>query len=118
MVSEKPARILRRMGVDEMAIAEMDDFAAWRLIYANKPKPKVKPTTICFTGFVDSQKTILRQEAEGIGLVVTTAVSGSTAYLCAGPNAGPAKLQKAKDGGAVILNLEEFYEILETGALP
>lgn len=118
MVSEKPARILRRMGVDEQAISAMDDAAAWRVIYANKPRPKVRPTTICFTGFPDSQKSTLRQTAEEIGLVVTTAVSGSTAYLCAGPNAGPKKLEKAESAGTVILTLEGFYEIVGSGVLP
>lgn len=118
MVSEKPLRILRRMGADEATIAAMDDIGAWRLIYANRPRPVVKAESICFTGFSDAQKSILERDAVAIGLRVTGSVSSLTRYLCTGPNAGPAKRKKATEVGSKILELDAFYEIVATGVLP
>lgn len=118
MISEKPLRILRRMGVDEAAIATMDDLSAWRTIYANQPRPQVKAESICFTGFTDAQRTVLEQDAISIGLRVTGSVSKLTRYLCTGPNAGPAKRKKAAEAGSTIIDLNGFYEIVATGVLP
>ena len=37
------------------------------------------------------------------------------AFLCAGENAGPAKRQKAREQGTVILTREDFEHLLENG---
>jgi BRCT domain type II-containing protein len=38
-------------------------------------------------------------------------------YLIAGDNAGPTKLQTARDQGTKVLSKKEFLEFLETGEL-
>ena len=45
-------------------------------------------------------------------------VTQSLRYLVTGPNAGPTKLQKAREQEDVILNTDQFHIVLETGELP
>lgn len=39
-------------------------------------------------------------------------------FLCAGDNAGPAKLEKARAPGVVIMDRAQFENLLETGEIP
>lgn len=116
-VSQKASRILRRMGLDDEAIARMNHRAAWDYIYENTPK-KPKKLTVCFTGFTDDERPFLRAEAERIGMAVRTSVNGSTGYLCIGSEPGPSKMRIAKEAGVPIITKEEFLKIVATGELP
>lgn len=51
-------------------------------------------------------------------LEVVGSVTKNLAFLCAGENAGPAKLAKATEQGVVVLNREQFEHLLETGEIP
>lgn len=120
MVSEKAARILRKHGFQDEAIGAMNETEAWREVYARAPtrRTRASPITICFTGFVDIEKSRYQRLAESLGLRVTSGVSGKTSYLFFGANAGPAKLAKAQELGVKIMEIDRFLNLVETGELP
>jgi len=121
MPSEKLARILRaKSPFSEEQISQMTDAEGWGWVYANNPPTKRKRsgTEVCFTGFGASEKQSLIRLATDAGLIVVTGVTEKLSMLCIGPNAGPAKLDKAKKRGVPLLTLEQFNLFLETGELP
>lgn len=74
---------------------------------------------ICFTGFGDERRFELERAARSVGLRVRNNVSIRLHYLCAGPNAGPAKLKKARAQGVRIVSAEgELAALLAEGNLP
>ncbi len=73
---------------------------------------------ILFTGFTAALRAELEQQCEAAGLRVMKSVSLSLTFVCAGPNAGPAKVAKARMQGAYVLDAEALPSFLETGELP
>lgn len=88
------------------------------------PPPAISPsrrssgTEILFTGFPAVQRAVLESKAEEAGLIVVKTVTKNMTYLCGGPTAGPAKLEKSREKGVWILNQPAFFQLLETGELP
>jgi NAD-dependent DNA ligase len=122
MAGQRVTMILRsKTDLSDDQIAQLSDAEGWRLIYTLKP-PKTqiqeKTNQICFTGFSPSDKDRLGQLAAAVGLDVVKSVTQSLAYLVAGPNAGPAKLRKAREQNVVILNEGQFDEFLLFGEAP
>lgn len=116
MASEKVTRILKAkspFSVDE--IAAMSDAQGWDWIYANAKPRKEKLTQVCFTGFSAADKAELTSLAHAANLEVVGSVTKNLAFLCAGENAGPAKLEKARDQDNHILSKAQFLHLLETG---
>lgn len=66
---------------------------------------------ILFTGFPRAQRAELEALAEASGMVVRKSVTVDLSYLCAGPNAGPAKLAQARDARVSIIDHEEFLSL-------
>lgn len=100
----------------------MTDREAWAWLYEHFP-PKTERynksiAAICFTGFSISDRAKLEREALDAHLHVVKSVTKTLRYLVAGENAGPAKLEKAKDQDVVLLNIEQFRQMLDTGELP
>jgi BRCT domain type II-containing protein len=50
-------------------------------------------------------------------LEVVGSITKNLAFVCAGENAGPSKLEKAKEQGVHVLNREQFEHLLETGEI-
>lgn len=73
---------------------------------------------ILFTGFPSVQRADLEQKAMNAGMHVVSSVTRGLSYICGGPNAGPTKLEKAREKGVWILNQPLFIRLLETGELP
>ena len=73
---------------------------------------------ILFTGFPAVQRAALEQRSESGGLRVVQTVTKGLVFLCAGPNAGPAKTAKAREQHVYVLKEPELYALLETGELP
>lgn len=73
---------------------------------------------ICFTGFKKVDKERLAATAEDRGLFVVTTVRKNLEFLCCGYNAGPKKIEKARNQGAFILSEKQFLALMETGELP
>jgi len=75
------------------------------------------PAHIIFTGFPKAQRAELEALATKAGMRVCATVTQDCAYLVAGPNAGPTKLETAESMGALILDGEQFLTMLETGEI-
>ena len=73
---------------------------------------------ILFTGFKAADRQRLEAWAEGQGLRVMRSKSPLLSFLCIGANAGPSKVEAAREAGAFIVTEEELVWILETGELP
>ena len=123
MAGERVTRILlakSKMTVEE--IAAMSDREAWRWLYSHFPpktnRHKKNAQEICFTGFSTTERKQLENEAEDAHLEVVKSVTKSLRYLVTGPNAGPAKMDKAKQQEAVLMDADHFHNMLETGELP
>ena len=73
---------------------------------------------ILFTGFSAPLRERLEQACEEAGLHVVNTVTQGLVFLCAGPNAGFAKVAKARSQKAYILHEPDLVQLLETGELP
>jgi NAD-dependent DNA ligase len=85
------------------------------LVYANAVPRKDRLIQVCFTGFSAADKEVLIALASESQLEVVTSVTKSLAFLCAGDNAGPAKISKARLQGVAVLTREQFEHLLSTG---
>ncbi|MEL7631200.1 BRCT domain-containing protein [Pectobacterium aroidearum] len=83
-----------------------------------KPSRKKSTWEICFTGFKSDDKKRLTAIAVENDLTVRSSVTEKLNILCCGYNAGPKKLEAARMKGILILNEDEFANLLETGELP
>ena len=116
MASEKVSRILKaKSPFSAEQISTMSDTEGWDWIYANAKPRKDKLTQVCFTGFSAAEKNQLTALAQTANLEVVSSVTRNLAFLCVGENAGPAKLEKAKEQDNHILSKEQFLHLLETG---
>ena len=119
MPSEKLTRILKaKSPFSSEEIAAMSDDAGWDWVYAHAKPKKEKLTQVCFTGFSTADKATLATLAAEARLEVVSSVTKSLAFLCAGENAGPAKLAKAREQGVTVLTREQFTHLIETGEMP
>ena len=89
------------------------------------PPPKIEPAApeeskpeILFTGFGAKVRTELEASSATAGLKVMKTVTQKLAFLCAGPNAGPSKVTKARVLGTFIVTEQQLPELLESGVLP
>lgn len=114
--------LLAKSNLTPEQIAGMSDREAWGWLYAHFPpkskRHKKNVQQICFTGFSADERKRLETEAEQAHLEVVKTVTQSLRYLVTGPNAGPSKLQKAREQEVVILGADQFHSMLETGELP
>lgn len=123
MAGERITRILlAKSDLSTDQIAAMSDREAWGWLYAHFP-PRTKRhrkngQQICFTGFPAIERGQLEGEAQNAHMEVVKTVTRSLRYLVTGPNAGPAKLQKAREQEVILLTAERFHALLDTGELP
>ena len=121
MAGEKVTRILKSQSpfTDE-EIVKMTDREGWSWIYGNRPSKKREKDKhqICFTGFKPIEKDQLADTAMHAGMQVVKSVTKSLDFLCIGNNAGPSKIEKAKEQNVTILTENQFQVMLETGELP
>lgn len=73
---------------------------------------------ICFTGFKKADKDRLCQLASDSGMIVRKDVTVNLHFLCGGYNAGPKKLEVARNRGTMILRENQLLALIETGELP
>lgn len=78
----------------------------------------MKAFEICFTGFNADERDELETLGESLGLLIKKNVTKNLHILCIGNNAGPCKVSKAEDVGAVILDKSQLIHFVETGELP
>ena len=78
---------------------------------ANKPQ-------IMFTGFAAARRAELEIATAAAGLAVVKTVTQRLVFVCAGPNAGPSKVSKARLQGCYIVPEGDLPALLESGVLP
>ncbi|QEA39467.1 hypothetical protein FGL86_10530 [Pistricoccus aurantiacus] len=83
-----------------------------------KPKSSVPSMEILFTGFSAEEREELEADAQDAGLQVRKTVTKNLGFVCAGPRAGSTKLSRARAQGCMILNEDEFQQMLATGEVP
>lgn len=81
-------------------------------------RPKDERPQILFTGFAAVQRAHLEQLSDAGGLCVVKSVTQGLVFLCAGPNAGPSKVAKARGQRVYIVRETELHALIETGELP
>jgi DNA ligase (NAD+) len=80
----------------------------------NNNNSKLAKKTIVFTGTLSKMsRGEAKEKAESLGMKVQGAISSKTNFLVAGAEAG-SKLKKAKELGIVILEEQDWLEILNT----
>ena len=70
-----------------------------------------------FTGYGAAQRKALEAQASEAGLVIVSTVTKSLTFLACGPNAGPAKIEKARAQGVYIVADQHLQALLLTGEL-
>jgi NAD-dependent DNA ligase len=119
MPSEKLTRMLRsKSPFTPEQIDALTEAEGWDWVYANATPSKRRLSAVCFTGFTQAERDELAKRSADAQLAVATSVTKSLSFLCAGENAGPAKLEKARVQGVVIMNRAQFESLLETGEIP
>lgn len=84
---------------------------------SEQPPPGVPQ--ILFTGFPAAQRADMEATAADAGLYVRkNGVTRDLTFLCIGPNAGPAKIKRAREQGTYIVPATHFNALIETGELP
>lgn len=85
--------------------------------FIDPPPPISAKPDVLFTGFLKARRAELEAIAAAAGMRVRKTVTKDLIYLCCGPNAGPTKIEGAREKGAFILFEESFLGMLETGEL-
>jgi len=117
-LSEKLTRILRSNTVlSELELNNLTERQGWDIVYALKPKAERK-VEICFTGFSPTEKDVLTKFAEKNNFHIAKSITVNLNFLCCGENAGPSKMKKAEEQNVILLNAEEFRNLIETGEIP
>ena len=80
--------------------------------------PEEARPQILFTGFAAAIRADLERQCATAGLKVVKTVTQHLIFLCAGPNAGPSKVAKARAQGSFIVTDADLPELLESGVLP
>lgn len=80
--------------------------------------PRDARPQILFTGFAKVQRHVLETKADADGLQVMKTVTQNLVFLCCGPTAGPAKVEKSREQGVYIVDEAQFHQLLDTGELP
>ncbi|CAM2967566.1 BRCA1 C Terminus (BRCT) domain-containing protein [Flavobacterium succinicans] len=117
-LSEKLTGILRsNTNLSELDLNNLTERQGWDIVYSLKPKAEPK-TEICFTGFSPKVKSELTKIAEENNFRIAKSITVNLNFLCCGQNAGPAKIKKAKEKNVILLNAEEFRNLIKTGEIP
>ncbi len=115
MAGERVARILKsKTELTDKEVESLSDSEGWKLIYSIKSRKEsfsIKEDQICFTGFSPNEKKELQMLAKKYNLYVVKSVTRLLKYLCCGENAGPVKIMKAKDQGAIIIDKNGLQNI-------
>jgi NAD-dependent DNA ligase len=114
-------RILEMLSGHENALERLDhhlqnspvNSEAISRLFNSTSKPE-----ICFTGFKNEDKLRLINLAEEKGMFVRSSVTKNLDFLCCGYNAGPTKIESARQLGVIALTEHQFTELLITGEIP
>ncbi|WP_323667116.1 hypothetical protein [Pectobacterium punjabense] len=100
---------------DAVKVANITDASKYLHLFQ---KPKVNFFEVCFTGFKKADKDRLVNLATENEMSVRSSVTQNLQVLCCGYNAGPTKVTAARMKGILILDEEQFINMVSTGELP
>ena len=107
-ILRKNARELSREQIESMSWDEARIYYHTNKHRWSNERPKDLRETVCFTGFIATERDELIKIAEDKKLRIVNSVTTTLHYLVCGPNAGPSKLQKATAQGVAIMLEEDF----------
>lgn len=87
---------------------------------APEPAPRAPVDSrpqILFSGFKQADRARLEQLAEEKGLRVVKTPTTQLAFFCGGYNAGPTKIEAARERGALVLTEIQLTHLLKTGEI-
>lgn len=117
-LSKKLTQILKsKTDLTEKEIESLTEQKGWGIVYSMSPKKELK-TEICFTGFNPSKKEDLIEIAKNNNFKVVKSVTVNLNFLCFGNNAGQSKIEKATSNGSIIINENQFLNLINTGEIP
>ncbi|RYE00575.1 MAG: hypothetical protein EOP50_03550 [Sphingobacteriales bacterium] len=111
-------RVLEYIGGCERLVKVPLGVAPPTLRRAARPGSDDTALQILFTGFAKADRVRLEKQAGDAGLQVTQTVTKFLTFLCAGPNAGPAKVERSMKLNAFIFDEHQFAQFTQTGELP
>lgn len=83
---------------------------------ARQAAPASRPQML-LTGYGAAQRKALESQAADAGLCIVQTVTKGLTFLACGPNAGPAKIEKARSQGVYIVADQHLQALLQTGEL-
>lgn len=114
-----------RTFLKERIVEYLENAEAWLNSPYPDPIPKLQRQVardqrpqVAFTGFPSARRAELEAHADRDGLRVCKGVTRDLQFLVGGPNAGPSKVEQARNQGCWILTEEQLLKLLETGELP
>lgn len=111
-------RVLKECSSLDEAISLLSEYpVSEHEFLVSKPK-KASLFEVCFTGFKKDDKERLTSVAIENKMSVRSSVTQNLQVLCCGYNAGPTKVSAARMKGIVILDEEQFVNLVATGELP
>lgn len=110
---ERIVELLSDLNLDEL-VTVLDEKIEEEFMGMFGPVEKQHPpgSEIAFTGFAREEKERLIALARRNGYIVHPKVTKFLDYLCTGPNAGPRKMERAQQAGAVFVSREEFLAMV------
>ena len=87
-------------------------------IVERRPSTNPDAAHILFTGFAAVQRADLEAKATAHGLVVCKSVTKGCLFVVGGYNAGPKKIEAAREARKYILDQAQFLQMLATGEVP
>lgn len=120
MVSDRVKQIMRSKGApySDAELDAMPDGAGWSWIYRQDRPAKERAPEVCFTGFRAEEKSELAALATKAGYKVRKSVTARLDVLCTGDLPGAAKIEKANQVGAAIVNAPAFRRMCSDMARP
>lgn len=114
VTSEKLLRALQsKSPFGEEEIAKMSGAAGWDWIYGNAGPQADSRAEVCLTGFSAAEASALVGQIEATSwLRLVTSVTAKLSYLCAGANAGPAEIEKARRQGALLVSADNLLHMI------
>lgn len=104
--------------INDELISNGKDLISKQKVSSRNIQERHNKLEICFTGFVKAEKESLIDKAIAAGMHVRDGVAKNLHFLCCGYNAGPKKIESAREKGVLILVASQFIQMLETGELP
>ena len=83
-----------------------------------RSKPDRDKPQVLFTGFPALQRAAMEAHCAAEGVPVCKDVTQRCGFVVAGPNAGPAKMERARAAGKLVLSWPQMLRVLATGELP